>query len=377
MRKLLFGIIATLFLFSCSNLKQVPKTDSIPSLKLVSSIEIPYNQNYKNTKIGGLSGIDYDAKQDLCYLISDDRATVNDARFYTAKIHLSQNKIDSVEFKNVVFLKNKAGEKYSNWNTKPSASIDPEDIRFNPKNNTLIWSSEGARVVKSDLTLLQNPAIQSTDLNGNYYGELDLPGNLAMQKEEKGPRSNGTLEGITFGKKHKTIYANIEEPLYEDDSEASTSKGAFIRLYQFEEKTRKNTAQYAYQIDPIAHEPNPKEAFAVNGISAIQYYDEDQLLVVERSYSTGSPACTVKVYLCDLQKATDVKNYTSLQNQKFEPASKKLLLNMDDLGIFIDNIEGLTFGPRLANGHRSLIFVSDNNFSDKQKTQVLVFEMAD
>ena len=48
---------------------------------------------------------------------------------------------------------------------------------------------------------------------------------------------------------------------------------------------------------------------------------------------------------------------------------------MDDLGIFIDNIEGLTFGQKLDNGNSSLVFVSDNNFSDKQKTQILVFEL--
>jgi hypothetical protein len=56
-------------------------------------------------------------------------------------------------------------------------------------------------------------------------------------------------------------------------------------------------------------------------------------------------------------------------------APKRLLLNMDDLGIAIDNVEGITFGPMLPNGHRSLIFVSDNNFNDKQKTQFFLFEV--
>jgi hypothetical protein len=79
--------------------------------------------------------------------------------------------------------------------------------------------------------------------------------------------------------------------------------------------------------------------------------------------------------LCDFSKATDVKNIASLQHQTFTAASKKLILNMDNLGVFIDNIEGLTFGPKLANGKQSLLFVSDNNFSDKQKTQVLLFEV--
>jgi hypothetical protein len=38
-----------------------------------------------------------------------------------------------------------------------------------------------------------------------------------------------------------------------------------------------------YLLDPIAHEPNPRTAFAVNGISAIQYYENNHLLIVERS----------------------------------------------------------------------------------------------
>jgi hypothetical protein len=56
-------------------------------------------------------------------------------------------------------------------------------------------------------------------------------------------------------------------------------------------------------------------------------------------------------------------------------ATKKLVLNMDDLGIFIDNIEGVTFGPTLPNGHRTLIFVADNNFMPFEKNQFLVFEI--
>ena len=375
MRKLLFLVVLPAFLFSCSNLKQTVDSKPTPSLKLVSSIEIPFEETFQNTKVGGLSGIDYDAKNDLYYLICDDRSMFNDSRFYTAKIRLFENKVEGIDFQSVSTLKNETGKAYGNWSTMPTTSADPEDIRFNPKTNSLIWSSEGARVVTADKEVLQNPSLNFMDLKGNFIGNVTLPENLKMQQQEKGPRNNGTLEGITFDKNYKNFYTNIEEPLFEDGDQANTSKGGLIRLYQFDTKTKKNTAQYGYQLEPIALEPNPKGAFAVNGISAIQYYGKNQLLVVERSYSTGTQACTVKVFLCDLKKATNVKNYASLQNQKLELASKKLVLNMDDLGIFIDNIEGLTFGPKLANGNPSIIFVSDNNFSDKQKTQVLVFEL--
>ncbi|MBG6110386.1 hypothetical protein H4V97_002623 [Flavobacterium sp. CG_23.5] len=375
MRKILFLVIIQTIFLSCSNLKPTTGNTVTPKLKLVSTIEIPFDKTFQDTKVGGLSGIDYDKKKDLYYLMSDDRSVFNDSRFYTVKIRLVENKLETVDFTNVITLKDVAGKKYDNWNTSPTTSADPEDIRFNPKTNSLVWSSEGARVLTIDKNVLQNPWINFIDLKGNFQGEVKLPANLEMQKENKGPRNNGTLEGISFDKNYKNIYTNIEEPLFEDGNQANTSKGGLIRLYKFDAKTKENTAQYGYQLEPIAFEPNPKEAFAVNGVSAIQYYAKNQLLVVERSYSTGTQACTVKVFLCDLKKATSVKNYNSLQNQKLELASKKLILNMDDLGIFIDNIEGLTFGPKLSNGHRSLVFISDNNFSEKQKTQVLVFEL--
>jgi hypothetical protein len=375
MRNLVFPFVFPVFLFSCSNLKQSIENKSISSLKLLSSIEIPFETQFQNTKVGGLSGIDYDSKNDLYYLICDDRSVFNDSRFYTAKIPLIENKIQSIDFQSVITLKNENATAFGNWNTTPNTSADPEDIRYNPKTKTLLWSSEGARVVTGDKQVLQNPSLNFTDLNGNFLSTIALPDNLKMQQTEKGPRNNGTLEGITFDSKFKTIYTHTEEPLFEDGSQSRTSYGGVIRFYQFDAKTKKNIAQFGYKLEPIALEPNPKESFAVNGVSAIQYFSKDQLIVVERSYSTGTQACTIKLFLCDSKKATNVKNYPSLQNQNLELASKKLILNMDDLGIFIDNVEGITFGPKLPNGNQSLVLVSDNNFSEKQKTQVFLFEV--
>jgi hypothetical protein len=37
----------------------------------------------------------------------------------------------------------------------------------------------------------------------------------------------------------------------------------------------------------------------------------------------------------------------------------------------VDNIEGLTWGPRRVDGARTLVLVSDDNFSDKQVTQLV------
>jgi hypothetical protein len=45
------------------------------------------------------------------------------------------------------------------------------------------------------------------------------------------------------------------------------------------------------------------------------------------------------------------------------------------LDVLLDNIEGLTLGPKLLDGQQSLILVSDNNFNSLQRTQILAFKM--
>ncbi|MGZ3853735.1 MAG: esterase-like activity of phytase family protein, partial [Flavisolibacter sp.] len=140
-------------------------------------------------------------------------------------------------------------------------------------------------------------------------------------------------------------------------------------------KSKKPLGEYAYKIDPVAYPPNPPGAFKINGVPDILAINNHQLLVIERSFSTGRLPCTIKVYLAELNGASDVMNTVSLKNGTFKSVEKRLILNMDDLGIFTDNIEGVTVGPKLSNGHSTLIFVSDNNFSKVQVTQLLLFEV--
>lgn len=362
-------------LLGCSGIKKQLAVAQLPQLRFLSSIEIPYNYKYNNTAIGGLSSIDYDASNNCYYFLSDDRSIVNPARYYTATINLSNNLINSVDWTSQTELKDPNNNSYTNWNLAPSTSIDPEELRYNPTNKTIVWTSEGARVLNNTPNVLQNPAIQTATLKGITTSTYPLPQNLYTSASDKGPRNNAGLEALAFDPQYKTLYTALEEPLIEDDTQANLTKGGLVRLYRFDTKTQKNTAQYAYQIDPVAQAPMPENGFMVNGISTMAYYKPNQLWVVERSYSTGNQACTIKIYLCKLAQASRVEKRKSLQNSKLQLAEKKLILNLNSLGIFIDNIEGITFGPKLANGKASVLMVSDNNFSDKQKTQILLFEV--
>ena len=191
-------IIMSWFLTSGSVTKNGRKITEINGLKFLDEYVIPYNKHFDNTTVGGLSGIDYDSKKGVYYLICDDRSDKNPPKFYTVNIEITKNKIDTVIFLETIFLKDKVGNFYPNSQQNPSHTPDPEAMRFNSQNNTFIWSSEGERIVNNQQTVLENPAITEINTTGNYIDTFQIPWHFHMQATENGPRQNGVFEGVTF-----------------------------------------------------------------------------------------------------------------------------------------------------------------------------------
>jgi hypothetical protein len=371
-------LLVSAICFTTQNLlAQNEAVKNFGSLKLLGQYVVPHNKQFKGTTIGGLSGIDYDAKKKVYYMISDDRSAINPARFYTAKIFCTEKGIDSVAFVNVTTLRQKNGAAYPSNKTDPAHAPDPEALRYNRLLNKMIWTSEGERIVNAKDTILQNPAITVITADGKYASAFPVHENLKIHAVEKGPRQNGVFEGLTFDGSKKKLYISVEEPLYEDGPRADTmDNDAFIRILKFDVLSKNNIAQYAYKLDPVAYPATPSNAFKINGIPDILWIGNNKLLVLELSYSTGRLPFTIKLFIADLSNATNIINNPSLkENTSFAPASKKLLLNMDELGIYTDNIEGVTFGPILPNGHKTLLLVSDNNFQVFEQTQLFLFEI--
>jgi len=375
MKKSIVFILTGFFLLSCTTQKEISFSDQT-RLHFIGEYDLPHNKVFQNTTVGGLSGIDYDAKHAVYYLICDDRSAIDPARFYTARIYLNEKGIDSVQLVSVKNLLQPNGKIYPNARQDPFHTPDPEAMRFNPVTKRLIWSSEGERIIRKDAAVLQNPSINIIDTDGNYIDSFALPPNMRMQPVEKGPRQNGVFEGLSFTHHYKKLLVSVEEPLYEDGTRAGLNDSSgWIRFIRFDIKSRKPEMQYAYPIDPVAYPAQPSSAFKINGVSDILSVNNHQLLVIERSFSTGRKPCTIKVYLAELNGASDVSGIPSLKNGRFRPVTKKLLLNMDSLGIYTDNIEGVSLGPRLAGGESTLIFVADNNFSAEEITQFLLFKI--
>jgi hypothetical protein len=375
MRSIAMIFLIGILIASCTAQKVITLTEKT-QLKFLGEYDIPHNQTFQNTIIGGLSGIDFDIKNNIYYLISDDRSAISPARFYTAKIYLNEKGIDSVQFVSIKSLVQRDGTVYPNSEQDAYHTPDPEAIRYNSKTRQLVWSSEGEKIINKDTVILENPSITIVSTNGNYIDSFVLPLNMRMQTIQNGPRKNGAFEGLSFFNHYKKLLVSVEEPLFEDGARAGLNdSSAWIRLIRFNVKSKKPEAQLAYQIDPVAYPANPPGAFKINGVPDILALNKHQLLVLERSFSSGRKPSVIKVYLADTRIAEDISKYPSLQNRSFHSIQKHLLLNMDDLGIYIDNVEGVTFGPRLPNGNQTLIFVSDNNFSKEEITQFFLFEI--
>ncbi|MFL5811404.1 MAG: esterase-like activity of phytase family protein, partial [Flavisolibacter sp.] len=250
------------FVFSCTSAKKTIVDSSKTQLHLLGMYTLPFNLQFKNTTIGGLSGIDYDTSHDLYYIISDDRSAINPARFYKARIALSDKGIDSVQFVDVDFMLQPGGNNYPDAKQDALHVPDPESLRFNPATNELLWTSEGERIVRKADTILSDPSIMLMNTEGRFIDSFILPGNVHMKASQQGPRQNGVFEGSTFVKNQSRLLVSIEEPLYEDGPRAGLNdSAAVLRILEFDVKDRKPLAQYAYRADAVAHPPHPPGSF--------------------------------------------------------------------------------------------------------------------
>lgn len=333
---------------------------------------------FKSTIVGGLSGIDYDKSRDVYYMICDDPSARNPARYYTAKVLIGKNGIDSVVFTNVTFLLNADGKIFPDIRQELTHSADVEAMRYDPVKDELAWSSEGQRVYRDSQFYLQDPSIVIMDRKGAFKDSFLLPANMHIQAEEKGPRHNSVFEGMDFANNYSDLYISVEEALYEDALKAGTGDStSWVRFLKFQRSTKKQVAQYAYEIGAVPYPANPPGAFKVNGVADILYLGNEKFIVIERAYSSGRIPTDIRIFLADAAGAEDISKIYSLKIQPAKkPIKKKLLLDMNAaLSQDVFNVEGVTFGPLLPNGHRSLLFVTDNNFNEREKTQFFLFEV--
>lgn len=333
-------------------------------LQYLGQKQIPPGATLDGTVIGGLSGISYDADRQLYYIVSDDRSAKNPARFYTARISLSDNGIGDVEFASTHPWLDADGRPFAPLDVDarpPVVPPDAEGIAIDTRRQRLYWSSEGERRGPA----LLDPWVRIADLDGRYVGEFALPPMLEMSYDERGPRRNSGLEGLTLTPDGRYLYAAMEGPGFEDGELPSGERGALTRITRFDVEARKPVAQYAYPLDAVVAGPGGD-----NGLSDLVALDNTSFLVVERGYGTRAAS---RLYRASVDDAADVLMLSSLDG--VTTMTKTLLADLTRTpGLSpLDNIEGITLGPRLPDGRQSIVLVSDDNFAPTQLTQFLAF----
>lgn len=349
---------------------------TVAGVEFLGEVVVPTGTLFGGTEIGGLSSITYDAERGVYYTLSDDQAnrpTGDPVRHYTVAIDLADGTLDAgdVEFVDVAQLFEDKKTPFS------PGSLDPEGF---------VLGREGFFFMSSEGNIFANPIIdpfiKRYNPNGRVTSNLPIPDKYIPNGVDKGVRFNLAFESLNLTPDGHSLVTAGEGALFQDGPASTFTNGSLARILVYDLNKQSPINEYVYEVAPWAE---PSAIFGVNGIVELLPIDDaGTILVMERSFSVGGvlgggTGNFVVINEISTQGATDVLDINALYEGgspiTFTPVTQKEIFAFDDLGLPIDNIEGMTFGPALPDGRQSLVIVSDNNFSPGQFTQFIVLAL--
>lgn len=359
---------------------------NVTSLEFLGEDKIATGFEFNDTEVGGLSGITYDPNKNLYYAISDDRSQQDQARFYSLNINLSDNKLNQgdVTISNNTTILDENGKPFA------ENAIDAEGIAFLGSSDSLFISSEGLVRPEQGAAGIKDPTIAEYSLSGNQLKELSIPEKFLPEIEDtnkngvidagdkilSGVRNNLAFESLSVTPSGKYLYTATENALVQDGAISSLEDESPSRIIKYDLTTSKPIGEFLYYTDTIPTAPKPPEGFADNGlVELIALDDSGTVLALERSFADGV-GNNLRLYEVLLQGNTDISGIEALNDGEVDAvAQKRLIQDFSELGITLDNFEGMTIGASLPDGRQSLIVVSDNNFNQEQTTKFLAFAL--
>jgi len=350
-----------------------PPTATLAVAAFLGEYRIPPGTQYGGTTVGGFSGLDRDPGSGSWVIVSDDRSSLQPARFYTANLRFDgpDGALSAVELTGTTPFLRPDGTPYPPLEGGDGTTVDPEDIRIDPTTGQLLWSQEGERLVPDDGTAptLIDPSVRFAQRDGHMGAELPVPPEQGADAGERGIRQNQGPEGLTFADRGNLVVTALEGPLLQDGPPPTRTAGALSRIV-LQTRTGEIVSEFAYPQEPIFADPVPADGFAGSGVTAVLAVDATdpaRYLVVERSFVTGV-GNKIRLFEVDTTGAADIAGGQPVGSAT--PVTKRLLLDLADLPLeSVDNIEGLAWGPDRPDGSRTLVLVSDDNFAETQVTQ--------
>ncbi|WP_327343169.1 esterase-like activity of phytase family protein [Streptomyces europaeiscabiei] len=330
-------------------------------ITLLDTLTVPAGTTELGMPFGGLSGIDYDPRTHTYAALSDDRSENGKARFYTLRLPLKSEKFahDKPALDALTILDDTTGDPFA------AKAVDPEAIRWNPDGKGLLWTSEGASASG------QPAFVRETSASGGYVRQLPLPKAYAPVRSESGTltagvRNNQALEGLTLSPDGREAVTITENALVQDGPAAGLTAKSPSRLLVMDRRTGRAQAEHVYEVDPISAAPTaplpaPVGTYSADrGVSEILAVNHTDYLTVERSFASGV-GFAIRLYWTTTRGATDINGRPALTGSE-KPMPKKLLYDFTLSGTDADNVEGITWGPTLPDGSRTLVLVADDNF---------------
>lgn len=255
------------------------------------------------------------------------------------------------------------------------ARFDPEGLRIG--GNGMVWISDE-----------YGPRLAAFDAAGVLTRELALPAGFrvgfssADAKFEdahnlRGRRANRGMEGLALTPDGRHLVGLMQSALLQDArrDEAGKPVGWNTRVIRINLETGAQE-QFVHRLAGESHK--------LHEILAI---DSDRFLVIEQDGLGGEAAAYKKVVALDLGAATPVDAESRLSTEEL-PDSIRPAGRADFLDLLAprhglagpampEKIEGLCWGPRLADGRRTLVVATDNDFRAEQDSMFFVFSVAD
>jgi hypothetical protein len=359
-------LLSTIFLISAFETSQ-----AVEKLRFIGDVDFQTGEKFMETEIGGLSGLTYDPAQNKLLAVSDDKGYVGEARYYTFDVTLDEKNF-AVKPTAVTRFKTADGSYYK------KGVPDFEGIALVGKD--VLVSSEGSVFGK----LFQPPELIRFNLNGEFKENLVVPSKFianGLKDIMSGTRGNKAFEVLSASLDQKDIFMAPEEALFQDGSISTATLSSTIRIIHYQ--NLKPTQEYAYQLEKVELDKSTEIEVAENGLVDMAVIDSKNFYSMERSYLPLKNKNIIRIFKNTIgPDTTDVSKVDSLKNASFVPVKKTLLLDLDTIipqlksvTKALDNIEGLSFGPVLKNGNRTIIVCSDNNFGKNQRTMFVAFEI--
>jgi hypothetical protein len=331
----------------------------------------PLAASWDAAALGGLSGLYYEEATRTLYAVSDN-CSRGPARIYRFDVELSAERL-RVEPRSLLQLRDTRGGGLSDLCDSESLAPDPAGGFFIGTEN------------HDDLPGMRWPSILRVTLDGAITGVVPLPEAFLPESEgvhTRGTRDNLAFEGLSVSPSGRWLTAGSESALQQDGPEATFEHGTIVRFLRWDLAKQGPPEQFRYATEAVPRPANgAADLVGGNGVSELLSLDDQRVLVLERAYVSRPHEHgpnTVRIFELTLPNSPG----PAASTEAGPLLPKRLVLDLDEIlpqlergQQTLDNVEGMSFGPRLPSGERTLLLVSDDNFSKYQRTTFLAFRI--